>query len=226
MTLRLRLSGILLGALVGLLATGATAQTLPSVPDAIKRHGLLALLGNKIDLILATLGISEERARVIDFGEPCAWGHSDVLVPAASPVRRLDDLAGRSVIVLKGAWQIGWFEQNQPQTTLLRLGTVSDGLQALVQGRGDGYAHDLAVLQAIARRNGRVRIVGEPYQLGYRGIGLRRGEADWKAFLDAAVARAKREGVVAEAARRFVEPEMLPATLDSWDLSRAPATSR
>ncbi|WP_374448097.1 transporter substrate-binding domain-containing protein [Stella sp.] len=185
-----------------------------------------SLVGGKIDLILATLGVSEERARVIDFGAPYAWGHSDVLVPQASAVRRLDDLAGRTVIVLKGAWQIGWFEKNLPQAKLLRLDTVSDGLQALIQGRGEGYAHDLAVLQGIARKNPRVRLLGEPYQLGHRAIGLRQGEAEWKAFLDAAVLRAKREGVVAEAVRRFVEPEQVQAVLDTWDLDRAPATSR
>jgi polar amino acid transport system substrate-binding protein len=185
-----------------------------------------SLVAGKIDLILATLGISEERARVIDFGEPYAWGGSDVLVARDSPVRRLDDLQGRTVVALKGAWQIGWFEKNLPGTKLLRLDTVSDGLQALLQGRADGYAHDGAVLQGIARKNPRVRLVGEIYQIGHRGIGLRRGETAWKAWLDAAVARAKREGVVAEAVRRYVEPDLAAAVLDSWDLSRQPRSAR
>ena len=46
-------------------------------------------LGGKIDMLVATLGITEERARVVDFSEPYAWGGSDVLVPKGSAVKKL-----------------------------------------------------------------------------------------------------------------------------------------
>jgi len=80
-----------------------------------------ALQGDKIDLIIATLGVSAERAQVIDFSENYAWGGSDVLVPKDSPIKNLKDFAGKNVIVMKGAWQIGWFEKNVPSAILLKL---------------------------------------------------------------------------------------------------------
>ncbi len=39
------------------------------------------LNGKKVDLLIATLGITPERARVVDFSEPYRWGGSDWLVP-------------------------------------------------------------------------------------------------------------------------------------------------
>lgn len=185
-----------------------------------------ALVGGKIDLIMATLGINAERAKVVDFSEPYAWGGSDVLVPEASPIKSLDDFKGKTVIVLKGAWQIGWFEKNLPEVKLLKLDSVSDGLQALLQGRGQGYAHDLAVLMGIAKKNPRVRLVGELYQLGYRGVGMRKDEKEWVAFVNAAIAQAKKDGIVTAAVRKYAEPDLVDAVLASWDLSKVPAKSR
>src|SRR5262249_57516809 len=43
-----------------------------------------SLQGGKIDLIVATLGVSAERAQVIDFSDNYAWRASDLLVPHAS----------------------------------------------------------------------------------------------------------------------------------------------
>jgi polar amino acid transport system substrate-binding protein len=39
-----------------------------------------ALQGSKVDIIIATLGVSAERAKVVDFSDNYAWGGSDALV--------------------------------------------------------------------------------------------------------------------------------------------------
>ncbi|MGE0725023.1 MAG: transporter substrate-binding domain-containing protein [Alphaproteobacteria bacterium] len=278
--LRNGMVGAVLVALAGLVANGAAAQSMPPLPDAIKKHGLLragvkcdyppdgfldssgkpvgvevdlarqiaalgfgspdkiemtcvtaanripSLVGGKIDLIVATLGISDERKKVIDYSEPYAWGGSDVLVLKDSKIKGLDDFKGKTVITLKGAWQIGWFEKNLPEVNLLKLDNVSDGLQALLQGRAEGYAHDLAVLQGIAKKNARTRLVGELYQLGYRGVGFRKGEEAWVKFVDAAIVKAKKDGVIAASIKKHTEADLVEATIESWDLSKVPSKSR
>ena len=98
------------------------------------------LMGKKVDILLATLGVTPERARVIDFSKPYRWGGSDMLVPKDSPIRKLDDVAGKTVVMLKGSTQAKWFEDTMPKVETLRLNTASDALQALKQGRGDASA--------------------------------------------------------------------------------------
>ena len=128
---------------------------------------------------LATLGVSAERAKVVDFSDNYAWGGSDALVRKDSTIKSLKELAGKPVIVMKGAWQIGWFEKNVPTAQLLKLDSISDGLQALLQERADAFAHDLDVLRPIARKNAQVRLVGEIYEMGFRAAGIRKGETEW-----------------------------------------------
>jgi polar amino acid transport system substrate-binding protein len=181
-----------------------------------------SLQGGKIDLILATLGVSAERAQVIDFSDNYAWGGSDVLVPKDSPIKSLPDFAGKNVIVMKGAWQIGWFEKNVPSANLLKLDGISDGLQALLQKRADGFAHDLDVLRPIAKKNSEVKLVGEIYQLGYRAAGIRKGEKDWVDYVNAAVAQAKKDGLIAKWVKEHVEADLQQAVIDSWDIAKAP----
>jgi polar amino acid transport system substrate-binding protein len=181
-----------------------------------------SLQGGKIDLILATLGVSAERAQVIDFSDNYAWGGSDVLVPKDSPIKSLTDFAGKNVIVMKGAWQIGWFEKNVPSANLLKLDGISDGLQALLQKRADGFAHDLDVLRPIAKKNSDVKLVGEIYQLGYRAAGIRKGEKDWVDYVNAAIAQAKTDGLIGKWVREHVEADLQQAVIDSWDIAKAP----
>ena len=181
-----------------------------------------SLQGGKIDLIIATLGVSAERAQVIDFSENYAWGGSDVLVPKDSPIKNLKDFAGKNVIVMKGAWQIGWFEKNVPSAILLKLDGISDGLQALLQKRADGFAHDLDVLRPIAKKNSDVKLVGEIYQLGYRAAGIRKGEKDWVDYVNAAITQAKKAGFISTWVKEHVEPDLQQAVIDSWDISKAP----
>jgi polar amino acid transport system substrate-binding protein len=181
-----------------------------------------SLQGGKIDLILATLGVSAERAQVIDFSDNYAWGGSDVLVPKDSPIKSLTDFAGKNVIVMKGAWQIGWFEKNVPSANLLKLDGISDGLQALLQKRADGFAHDLDVLRPIAKKNSDVKLVGEIYQLGYRAAGIRKGEKDWVDYVNAAVAQAKKDGLIAKWVKEHVDADLQQAVIDSWDIAKAP----
>lgn len=181
-----------------------------------------SLQGGKIDLIVATLGVSDERAQVIDFSNNYAWGGSDILVDKDSPIKSLKEFAGKNVIVMKGAWQIGWFEKNVPTAQLLKLDSISDGLQALLQKRADGFAHDLDVLRPISRKNTQVKLIGEIYQLGYRAIGLRKGEAEWVAYVNAALQKAGKDGLIVQWIRQHVEPDLQQVVNDSWDLSKVP----
>ncbi len=181
-----------------------------------------ALQGSKVDLLIATLGVSAERAKVVDFSDNYAWGGSDALVRKDSTIKSLKELAGKPVIVMKGAWQIGWFEKNVPTAQLLKLDSISDGLQALLQERADAFAHDLDVLRPIARKNSQVRLVGEIYEMGFRAAGIRKGETEWVQYVNAAIKKAHNDGLMTQWVKQYVEPDLQDAVIDSWDLSKAP----
>ncbi|MBA4334535.1 MAG: amino acid ABC transporter substrate-binding protein, partial [Methylobacterium sp.] len=141
------------------------------------------LNGKKVDLLIATLGVTPERARVVDFSKPYRWGGSDILVAKDSPIKKLDDVAGKIVIMLKGSTQAKWFEDTMPKVDNLRLNTASDALQSLKQGRGDAYTHDAATLIVIASKDPSLRLVGEPFAVSDAAVGVRKNEAAWLAYV-------------------------------------------
>src|SRR3989442_11420440 len=60
------------------------------------------LQSGKIDIIIATVTITDERRQVVEFSEPYFLSGSLLLVPRASTARGLEDMAGRSVVLGTG----------------------------------------------------------------------------------------------------------------------------
>jgi polar amino acid transport system substrate-binding protein len=174
------------------------------------------LTGKKVDLLIATLGVTPERARVVDFSRPYRWGGSDVLVAKDSPIKKLDDLSTKVVIMLKGTTQAKWFEDNMPKADTLRLNTASDALQSLKQGRGDAYTHDAATLVVIAAKDPSLRLVGEPFAVSDAAVGVRKNEAEWLAYIDAALDRMKAEGLYAKWVDKWVPAEIRQYYIDAF----------
>jgi len=181
------------------------------------------LNARRVDFLIATLGVTPERARVIDFSEPYRWGGSDLLVRRDSPIRALDDVRSRTVIMLRGTTQALWFDAQMQGLNTLRLNTISDALQALIQGRGDAMAGDAATLIVIAARDQNLRMVGELYALSDAAVGLRKNEPEWMAWINAALARMKAENLFNGWIEAVVAPEIRQSYLDAFNAPRPPS---
>lgn len=151
------------------------------------------LLGRKVDMLIATLGVTPERERVIAFTQPYRWGASDVLVRKGSGIDSIADLKGKTLATLKGSVQAKWFEENMPGVKTLRLNSAADALQSFRQGRADAYTHDAATLVVITGNDDSLRLIEEPFQISDAAIGLRKGEEEWRSYLSAAVVRMHEE---------------------------------
>lgn len=180
------------------------------------------LLGGKVDLVIATMGITKKRAQVVDFSEPYEWGASSVLVRRDSHIRSMKDLKGRTVVFVKGAWQIPWFKKHMPDAHRLLLNSVSDALQALMQGRAAGFAEDLEVEASLAKQNNHLRLLPERYKLGDRGAAVRPGEKQWLAYVNAAIKKMKEQGKITQWIHKYAKPENVKMRLKMWDMAQMP----
>ncbi|MGL4813414.1 MAG: transporter substrate-binding domain-containing protein [Beijerinckiaceae bacterium] len=163
-----------------------------------------SLNGGKIDLILATLGRFPAREEVIDFSNIYYWGTSNVLVPKDSPAKTLADLKGKSILIVKGGAQIKWMRENIPGVSFVQLNTTSDSVQALLQGRADGFVGDGGLAYTLAANYPQLRIIEEGVDPGVNGIGLRKGEKELKAFVDAALDKLRADGFYQKLVPQFV----------------------
>ncbi len=172
------------------------------------------LLGRKVDMLIATLGVTPERQRVIDFTIPYRWGASDVLVRKDSGIDTIAALRGKTLATLKGSVQAKWFEDHEPEVKTLRMNSAADALQTFRQGRADAYTHDAATLVVVTAHDDSVRLVGEPFQISDAAVGVRKNETQWRDYLSAAVTRMHEEHLF----RPWVE-RLVPENIRSYYLS-------
>jgi polar amino acid transport system substrate-binding protein len=184
-----------------------------------------SLTGKKIDLILATLGKTPPREQVIDYSNIYYWGSSNVAVLKDSPFQSLADLKGKSILIVKGGNQIKWLRDNIPDVQFVQLNTASDSLQALLQGRADGYVADGTTMALLSSSYPNLRILKEEVDVGINGIGIRKNEPELKAFVNAALKKMKDEKFFSKTVKTHVSDPNLQAQMIKSFETDPPATN-
>jgi polar amino acid transport system substrate-binding protein len=164
-----------------------------------------SLNAGKIDLILATLGRFPAREEVIDFSNIYFWGTSNVIVPKDSPVKTLADLKDKSLLIVKGGSQIKWLRENIPGISLVQLNTTAASIQALMQGRADGFVGDGGLVYTLGSNYPQLRVIEEGLDPGVNGVGLRKNEPELKAFVNAALDKLRKDGFYEKAVPQYVD---------------------
>jgi ABC-type amino acid transport substrate-binding protein len=152
------------------------------------------LQSGKIDVIIATVTITDERRQVVEFSEPYFMSGSLLLVPKASTAKSLDDMAGKTVAVVQGAIQDKDVEQLQPKANRVKFGKVSEAVLAVKGGRADAYVHDDIVILSLAKENPDLKAVGTPFVPRPYGIAVRKGDVEFVKWINEQLARMKRDG--------------------------------
>lgn len=184
-----------------------------------------SLTGKKIDMIIATLGKTPPREQVIDYSNIYYWGSSNVAVLKDSPVQSLADLKGKSILIVKGGNQIKWLRDNIPNVEFVQLNNASDSLQALLQGRADGYVSDGTTMALLSSSYPNLRILKEEVDVGINGVGIRKNEPELKAFVNAALKKMKDEKFFSKAVKTHVSDPSLQAQMIKSFETDPPATN-
>lgn len=107
----------------------------------------------KVDLILANFTVTEERAKQVDFALPYMKVMLGVVSPDSAVITSVEDLAGKTLIVVKGTTAETYFEKNYPDVTLQKYDEYADAYNALLDGRGDAFSTDNTEVLAWALSN-------------------------------------------------------------------------
>ncbi len=152
------------------------------------------LQSGKIDIIIATVTITDERRQVVEFSDSYFMSGSLILVPKASTVKSLDDLGGKTVAVVQGAIQDKDVEQLQPKANRLKYGKVSEAVLAVKGGRADAYVHDDIVILSLARENADLKVVGKTFVPRPYGIAVSKGDTEFINWVNAELRKMHGDG--------------------------------
>jgi glutamate/aspartate transport system substrate-binding protein len=118
------------------------------------------LQNGTIDMEAGATVVTQSRIEVVDFAVPHFLTATEILVTAESPIRKLDDLAGKRVGVPQGGLESALYRslnekgRIKPAVTVIGFPDHPQGFTALQTGSIDAYSSDGPILYGLKDKSG------------------------------------------------------------------------
>jgi glutamate transport system substrate-binding protein len=186
--------GKLIAAELGIPADGITwTETVSANREPFIQNG-------EVDLVVATYTINDKRKEVIDFAGPYYEAGQDLLVLAGTDdISGPEDLTDKVVCTVTGSTSFVNISE-YPTARIMEAATYSECLEPLRTGEADAVTTDNVILAGLADQNeGEFEVVGNPFTAEPYGIGLAKGDDDFRTWINDLLEEAYDDGRWAEA---------------------------
>ena len=168
------------------------------------------LTSNAVDLIAGTMTDTAERRQSVDFSLTFFYTGAQFLVKKGSPIHGVNDIGGKRIASQQGSTNAKIIREKYPQAQLREFPDQPAAFQALAQGQVDAYTNDgiqLAGLKAKAPNPNDWEVVGDFYSEEPYGMAMRKGDAKFKAAVDAGLKQAFESGKYFEIYEKWFGPK-------------------
>jgi polar amino acid transport system substrate-binding protein len=146
------------------------------------------LTSGRVDIIISTLTWTAEREQTIDYSLPYYGAVGRLLVKNSVTAGKLSDwMRGKKVVSTSGSIYDRWIKNCFKETTFQVVSSPSLGVLAVKNGQADAMMYDDAFLVGVAANDPEVKMTSHRFLNVPWGIGIRKGEADMKRWVDAAI---------------------------------------
>jgi ABC-type amino acid transport substrate-binding protein len=160
-----------------------------------KANGVDFLNERKIDVLLGGLIIGDSPKEVIDYSNPYLESGYLILARDDSTITRYQDLAGKSVAIIRGSTGDIAIKALVPQANRIAFSDPSEVIQALIKRRVDAFVDTAAMVIHLERRNAKLKIAGyQPFGSVPYGLGVRKGDKEWLGFLNTTLKKMEETG--------------------------------
>lgn len=178
-----------------------------------------AVATGKADAECGTTTITLSRMERVDFSVPIFVDGAALAVAARSAVKRLADLNGKRVAVIRGTTTekalVAALATADASATLVGVQSPEEGAAALRGGRADAYAGDRLVLSRLATssEDDALAILPEDFSLEPYGIVLPRDDPDFRLAVNRALVAVYKRGEIDAIFQRWLAPLGKPSAL-------------
>jgi glutamate transport system substrate-binding protein len=177
-----------------------------------------------VDIVVATYTINDARKQLIDFAGPYYVAGQDIMVATGNPlgIEGPDDLAGKRVCSVEGSTPAQNIRDNYPEAQLTLFDVYSKCADALRNGQVDAVTTDNVILTGLVQGGqGAFELVGNPFTEEPYGIGLKKGDDDFRGFINDTLDQSFQDGSWAAAWDRTAgaitgEPAPQPPAIDRY----------
>lgn len=152
------------------------------------------LNGGDIDAIIATMTITEERKKEVDFSDVYFDAGQSLLVKKGSDITGVDSLSGKKVIAVKGSTSAINIREKAPEAEVLEFENYAEAFTALKQGNGDALTTDDSILYGMADEDPNFELVGGQFTEEPYGIAIKKGNEDFLEKVNKALKALKESG--------------------------------
>jgi glutamate transport system substrate-binding protein len=142
---------------------------------------------DRVDIVVATYTINDERKTRVDFAGPYYEAGQDIMVAAGNPegIEGPEDLAGKSVCSVEGSTPAENIRTEYPEAQLVLYDAYSKCVDDLRNGNVDAVTTDNVILTGfVAGDPEAFELVGNPFTKEPYGIGLPKGQDDFRDFIN------------------------------------------
>ncbi len=168
------------------------------------------LLTNKVDLLVASLAITPERSKQVQFSQPYAAATIVLYGATKTPIKSAADLKGLRVGVARASTQDIAVTKAAPEgTEIRRFDDDASAMQALISGQVDAIGCSVTVAAQIAKR-----VPANTYEDKFTlvqqnmGIAMRPGQEDLLKNVNAFVAHNTANGELSKLYRKWLGADL------------------
>jgi len=168
------------------------------------------LTSNAVDLIAETMTDTPQRRESVDFSLTFFYTGAQFLVKKGSPIHGVNDIAGKRIASQQGSTNAKIIREKYPQAQLREFPDQPAAFQALAQGQVEAYTNDgiqLAGLKAKSPKPEEWDVVGDFYSEEPYGMAMRKGDAKFKAAVDAGLKKGFESGKYFEIYEKWFGPK-------------------
>jgi glutamate transport system substrate-binding protein len=192
--------------------------------EAVSANREPFLQEDQVDIVAATYTINDERDEVVDFAGPYYVAGQDIMVAAGNPegIEGIESLntGDLTTCTVEGSTSLENLNEMAPDADVLTFDTYSKCADAMRQGRAAAVTTDNVILIGlIDEAPDDFELIDNPFTEEPYGIGVQKGDDDFRSFVNDVLEAAYEDGRWAQAwddtAGEFADtPE--PPTVDRY----------
>lgn len=154
------------------------------------------LKNGNIDAIMATMTITPEREKQVDFTHSYFDAGQSLLVKKGSPIKNINDLnqPGKVVLGVSGSNSVKNVAKYAPKARVLQLSDYAQAMTALKSKQGDALTTDNGILYGMAAENPGYEVVGGNFTKEPYGIAVNKNQERFRNKLNWALKEVEKDG--------------------------------
>lgn len=166
------------------------------------------LKNGNIDAIIATMTISDERKKQVDFSDIYFAAGQSLLVPKDSDIKKVSDLGSENtVLAVKGSTSAENIRVHAKDANILELENYAEAFTALQSGQGDAMTTDNSILLGMSEENPNFILAGDNFTNEPYGIAIDKGQDSFVLEVNRALKEMKEDDTYAVIYKKWFKEE-------------------